>query len=243
MGLPLRAETALVNRPQATYRFAAVSRNRGEPQHIMSAPDRAGTAPPYTPATLGPVVDWEAYSRLLNYVREAKSPFFRAASEYGLTRLLAPGSLVRQASGSQLADDLFRDGKRIQQRFSARYFPVADLDSLDAIHLDAWSIEVDEAIATIQTAFSSLRPRSRAALALNARGDVEEAEVRRLLGVGLRRYRDIVRESRRALLTHANTLEAYRTILDGIGGNRHDRIAELIEEIISDEVKGEGVNS
>lgn len=207
----------------------------------MSLPANAGSPSSANPAPSGPEVDWQAYQRLLHFVQKAKSPYHRAASEYGLARLLHPQSLDRCVSGLDLADDLFRDGKRIQQRQSARFGPAADPTLLNTSALQSWPVEVDEAIATIRGAFAQLGSRARLALALNARGGVDEHEVRRLLGVGLRRYRDIVRESRETLAASPAVLDAYRTILDGIGGIRHERIALLVEELASMKPESEEV--
>lgn len=181
-------------------------------------------------------VDWQAYRYLLKYATQARTPFSRHASEYGLTRLL--DSPERQASGRRLARDLFRDGKRIEQRSNSRL--AGDLDEAlqDPTPFYSWESEVERSVGVVRQALQRVTHRQRRALVLNARGIFDERIVREALGVGLRRYRGLVAEARNLLWSQPELRGAYQVLVDGIGGEHETLILELIEEVILEEELG-----
>lgn len=175
-------------------------------------------------------VDWKAYHRLLKFTPEASSPFQRNASEYGLTRLLAQPA--RRSSSLQLALDLFRDGKRVEQRHNVRTAIALDEQHPAPDSFFSWQFEVERAVVIVRQALLRLAHRQCQALALNAQGIFDEDTVRRILGVGLRRYRSIVAEARRVLWSQREVEAAYAVLVDEIGGEHDGIIIELIEEIV-----------
>jgi hypothetical protein len=181
-------------------------------------------------------VDWKAYRYLLRYATQARTPFSRHASEYGLTRLLDLPE--RQASGRRLARDLFRDGKRIEQHHNRRVTRELDAEIQDPTPFSSWETEVERSVGVVRQALQRVTRRQRRALVLNARGIFDVGIVREALGVGSRRYRGLVAEARTLLWSQPELRGAYQVLVDGIGGEHQALILELIEEVILEEDLG-----
>lgn len=157
-------------------------------------------------------IDWEAYQILQLQTFKTSDPFILEVLDYALSKLL--DSPNRVATGRQLANDLFRDGKRyvaLRNKTTGKYFQSSayftELFCGNDIIIEG-APELQSSIDKVSGAINALPSKEKNALVLKLVNLDDETFIVTKLGVGKRQYRNLILNCRKKLTAISGFKEA-----------------------------------
>lgn len=167
----------------------------------------------YVPSQTQPV-DWTAVKFLQSKRRTTHDEFKIDSIEYALDAVLK--SPKRMAIGEQLAQDLFRDGKRMtsaRKGLTGRSLINRETYEFLEPKVD-YQVEVrDESISIainiVSAAFNTLSAKEALALYIRTTGIDNSEDIGKILGVTVRQYRNLFNQARVKLRTYSGFRESY----------------------------------
>lgn len=147
-------------------------------------------------------VDWSAVEYLQQRREKSPNDYTTDALEYAIDKALE--STSRKATGATLAKDLFRDGKRqVARRLNPKSRigkRIVDYPYLELPPFDFIPDEVPPYLhRIIHHGFSALSKKELHAIYIKAIGVMSQSDIKQVLGVSLRQYRNILKSAQMKL--------------------------------------------
>jgi len=159
-------------------------------------------------------IDWVAYDYLQKRHLKSTGHFQLEALDYAMDRVLEVPE--RSVTGVQLAEYLFRDGKRViatrLKRNSKQNKAIDQFYDLQPTSVVSEILDSDRfsyANEVIRKALSSLTPKERTALYLRAAGYDSQEVIEDILHIGRRQYRNVLSQSRVKLEQFSGFKDSY----------------------------------